>query len=55
MRRELAHRVKHVDQEQIRIDRDARLLLEQLEDSTTSQDAAEQLLGWLRMRMGEQR
>jgi DNA primase len=55
VRRELAHRVKHVDPEQIRIDRDARLLLEQLEDSTISQDAAEQLLGWLRMRMGEQR
>jgi DNA primase len=54
VRRELAHRVKHVDPEQIRIDRDARLLLEQLEDSTTSHDAAEQLLGWLRMRMGEQ-
>ena len=53
MRRELSHRVKNIDPEQIRVDRDARLLLEQLENPTTSHDAAEQLLGWLNMCMGE--
>ena len=53
VRRELAQRVKNVDPDQIRVDRDARLLLEQLENPATSHDAAEQLLGWLQMRVGE--
>jgi hypothetical protein len=46
-------RAKNVDPEQIRVDRDARMLLEQMENPATSHDAAEQLLGWLKMRMGE--
>jgi DNA primase len=53
VRRELSHRVKNIDPEQIRVDRDARLLLEQMENPATSHDAAEQLLGWLKMCMGE--
>ncbi|MEY3582630.1 MAG: primase, partial [Actinomycetota bacterium] len=53
VRRELSQRVKNVDPEQIRVDREARLLLEQMENPATSHDAAEQLLGWLQMRVGE--
>jgi len=53
VRRELSLRVKNVDPEQIRIDRDARMLLEHMENPATSHDAAEQLLGWLKMRSGD--
>jgi DNA primase len=53
VRRELSLRVKNVDPEQIRVDRDARMLLEQMENPATAHDAAEQLLGWLSMRMGD--
>ena len=53
VRRELSHRVKNVDPEQIRVDREARLLLEQMENPAISHDAAEQLLGWLKMCMSE--
>ena len=52
-RRELSLRVKNVDPEQIRIDRDARMLLEHMENPATAHDAAEQLLGWLKMRSGD--
>jgi DNA primase len=53
VRRELSLRVKNVDPEQIRIDRDARMLLEHMENPATAHDAAEQLLGWLKMRSGD--
>jgi DNA primase len=53
VRRELSLRVKNVDPEQIRLDRGARLLLEQMENPATSHNAAEQLLGWLEIRMGD--
>ncbi len=53
VRRELAHRVKLSDPEQIRIDRSARLLLENLEVPGMAESSAEQLLGWLNLRVGE--
>ncbi|MCX6536324.1 MAG: DNA primase [Actinobacteria bacterium] len=53
VRRELAHRVTLSDPEQIRIDRSARLLLENLEVPTMAESSAEQLLGWLNLRVGE--
>ena len=53
VRRELAHRVKLSDPEQIRVDRSARLLLENLEVPGMAESSAEQLLGWLNLRVGE--
>jgi DNA primase len=53
VRRELAHRVKLSDPEQIRVDRSARLLLENLEVPGMAESSAEQLLGWLNLRAGE--
>jgi len=53
VRRELAHRVTLSDPEQIRVDRSARLLLENLEVPTMAESSAEQLLGWLNLRVGE--
>ena len=53
VRRELAHRVTVSDPEQIRIDRAARLLLENLELPNMAESSAEQLLGWLNSRVGE--
>jgi hypothetical protein len=51
VRRELTARVKISDPEQIRLDRDARLLLEQLDNPNTADDAASQLLDWLNLRL----
>jgi DNA primase len=53
VRRELARRVRVDDPEQILADRDARLFLEQIEQSASSTDAAEALLGWLQRRSEE--
>ncbi|NBS00505.1 MAG: toprim domain-containing protein, partial [Actinobacteria bacterium] len=53
VRRELAHRVTLSDPEQIRVDRSARLLLENLEVPSMAESSAEQLLGWLNLRVGE--
>ena len=53
VRRELAHRVTVSDPEEIRIDRSARLLLENLEVPSMAESSAEQLLGWLNNRVGE--
>ncbi|GBL21510.1 DNA primase [Acidimicrobiaceae bacterium] len=53
VRRELAHRVTITDPEQIRVDRSARLLLENLEVPNMAESSAEQLLGWLNNRVGE--
>ena len=53
VRRELAHRVTVSDPEEIRIDRSARLLLENLEVPSMAESSAEQLLGWLNLRVGE--
>ena len=53
VRRELTHRVTVRDPEQIRIDRDARLLLENLDVPGMAESSAEQLLGWLNSRVGE--
>ena len=53
VRRELAHRVTLSDPEQIRVDRSARLLLENLEVPSVAESSAEQLLGWLNLRVGE--
>jgi DNA primase len=47
VRRELANRTSIVDPEQIREDREARLLLEQLDNPLTADVAAGELLGWL--------
>jgi DNA primase len=51
VRRELTARVKISDPEQIRLDRDARLLLERLDNPTTADEAASQLLDWLNLRL----
>ena len=53
VRRELAHRETVSDPEEIRIDRSARLLLENLEVPSMAESSAEQLLGWLNNRVGE--
>ncbi|MFM7826533.1 MAG: hypothetical protein ACKO82_02795, partial [Acidimicrobiaceae bacterium] len=53
VRRELAHRVSLSDPEQIQIDRAARILLEQLDVQNMAESAAEQLLSWLNIRVGE--
>lgn len=53
VRRELAHRVTITDPEQIRVDRSARLLLENLEVPNMAESSAAQLLGWLNNRVGE--
>ncbi|MFM8663488.1 MAG: hypothetical protein ACKODI_06530, partial [Acidimicrobiaceae bacterium] len=53
VRRELAHRVTLSDPEQIQIDRSARILLEQLDVQNMAESAAEQLLSWLNIRVGE--
>ena len=53
VRRELAHRVTLSDPEQIRVDRSARLLLENLEVPSVAESSAEQLLGWLNLLVGE--
>ncbi|GDX18223.1 hypothetical protein LBMAG06_03520 [Actinomycetes bacterium] len=53
VRRELAHRVTVSDPEQIQIDRAARILLEQLDVQNMAESAAEQLLSWLNIRVGE--
>ena len=47
VRRELSNRTSIVDPEQIREDREARLLLEQLDNPLTADVAAGELLGWL--------
>ncbi len=47
VRRELARRVRVTDPDAIRVDIDARLQLEALDDPATAVDAAEVLLGWL--------
>lgn len=52
VRRELANRTSIVDPEQIREDREARLLLEQLDNPLTADVAAGELLGWLGSRSG---
>jgi DNA primase len=53
VRRELVRRVQVDDPEQILADRDARLALEVVEQSTGNTDAAEALLGWLQRRSEE--
>ncbi|MHB1089965.1 MAG: DNA primase [Ilumatobacteraceae bacterium] len=53
VRRELLQRVRISDPEEIRKDRDARVLLEQLEVPTAADAAATQLLEWLVMRAGD--
>ncbi|MFZ9358479.1 MAG: hypothetical protein ACO3BW_03175 [Ilumatobacteraceae bacterium] len=53
VRRELTHRVTVSDPEQIQIDRAARILLEQLDVQNMAESAAEQLLSWLNIRVGE--
>jgi hypothetical protein len=45
--------VKVSDPEQIQIDRAARILLEQLDVQNMAESAAEQLLSWLNIRVGE--
>ena len=52
VRRELGLRTSIRDEEQIRIDREARLLLEQLDNPLTADAAAGELLSWLNSRMG---
>lgn len=52
VRRELSQRTSIRDEEQIRVDREARLLLEQLDNPLTADAAAGELLGWLNSRMG---
>jgi DNA primase len=47
VRRRLAHRRGVTDPEMIRADRDARLLLEHLEEPDVAESAAQELLGWL--------
>ena len=47
VRRELANRTTIADPDQIREDREARLLLEQLDNPLTADAAAGELLGWL--------
>jgi DNA primase len=47
VRRELTNRTSIVDPDQIREDREARLLLEQLDNPLTADAAAGELLGWL--------
>jgi DNA primase len=53
VRRELARRVSVSDPAEILADRDARLALEEIEQTTGSTDAAEALLGWLQRRSEE--
>ena len=53
VRRELARRVNVSDPAEILADRDARLALEEIEQTTGSTDAAEALLGWLQRRSEE--
>ena len=53
VRRELSQRTNIRDEEQIREDREARLLLEQLDNPLTADAAAGELLGWLNMRAGQ--
>ncbi|MFA5775336.1 MAG: DNA primase [Ilumatobacteraceae bacterium] len=53
VRRELLQRVRISDPEEIRKDRDARVLLEQLEVPTAADAAATQLLEWLVVRAGD--
>jgi DNA primase len=53
VRRELLQRVRISDPDEIRRDRDARVLLEQLEVPTAADAAATQLLEWLVVRAGD--
>jgi len=53
VRRELSQRTNIRDEDQIREDREARLLLEQLDNPLTADAAAGELLGWLNMRAGQ--
>ncbi len=53
VRRELGRRVRIMDPESIREDREARLSLEELDSTETSADAAGLLLGWLARRNEE--
>jgi DNA primase len=53
VRRELARRVGVSDPTEILADRDARLALEEIEQTTGNTDAAEALLGWLQRRSEE--
>ena len=52
-RRELSKPVAAEDAEAVRAHRDARVLLEQLDDSMAADAAAEALLGWLQGRFEE--
>ena len=52
VRRELSQRTSIRDEDQIRADREARLLLEQLDNPLMADAAAGELLGWLNSRMG---
>ena len=53
VRRELLRRVQISDPDEIRVDRDARVLLEQLEVPMAADAAATQLLEWLVIRAGD--
>jgi DNA primase len=52
VRRELTLRTSIRDEDQIRADREARLLLEQLDNPLTADAAAGELLAWLNSRTG---
>jgi hypothetical protein len=53
VRRELARRVNETDPVEILANRDARVALEQFDEPTAGNDAAELLLGWLQRRNEE--
>jgi DNA primase len=53
VRRELSNRNRITDPDEIRADRDARILLEELDNATMADAAAMELLDWLGKRIGE--
>ncbi len=53
VRRELSNRNRITDPDEIRADRDARILLEELDNATMADAAAMELLDWLGKRVGE--
>jgi len=53
VRRELARRVNETDPVEILANRDARVALEQFDEPSAGNDAAELLLGWLQRRNEE--
>jgi DNA primase len=53
VRRELSNRNRITDPDEIRADRDARILLEELDNTTMADAAAMELLDWLGKRVGE--